>query len=533
MKKTIWKQVFLAVILFPYASPAEDLCARPVMTAAGMVRGMSETETTACAYKGIPFAAPPTGALRWRPPRPPVQISGVLDAQEFGAQCSQTSPVPIGKGPSGSEDCLFLNVWRPAKEGVFPVMVWIHGGGFSRGSASTPMYWGDRLAAGGNLVVVTFNYRLGAFGFLAHPELSELDEHGSSGNYGFLDQVEALRWIRDNIAEFGGDPENVTIFGESAGGRSVCFHLASPLSKGLFQKAILESGSCDTINTMEEGFESAGKIAAAMGCPEEDQLECLLGKSSEEIAAVSGEFSMSLDEVLLLDRTQRTWLPHIDGWAFKEVPIDSLRSGNYNQVPLMAGSTKDEFKLFFAAKPGFRSKSKSGILKMVAQTLPEPLLPVFERLYPFDMYKKPADAYIDAKGDVFMGCNTFEAVEASARYQPTYYYRFDYDDHRLPGYLGAAHGAEIPFIFNGLDRPVFKSLYSRSHRRKARPMVETMMTYWANFAHHGQPGEAGSVSWPLYNNEERLRIYLDQPVTVAPADNVEKCEFWKEQGIVK
>ena len=205
-------------------------CDNPVATKSGQVRGAADGEGAACAWKGIPFAAPPVGELRWRAPQPAPAWDGIREAREFGPACPQAyfwkwvHSMPVGM----SEDCLSLNVWRPRKEGKFPVMVWFHGGMYVFGGSATPLYYGDRLAAEGKVIVVTVNYRLGALGFLYHDGLAREDPHGSSGNYGTLDQIAALKWVRENISSFGGDPEKVTIFGESAGGWSVCTLLAFP-----------------------------------------------------------------------------------------------------------------------------------------------------------------------------------------------------------------------------------------------------------------------------------------------------------------
>ena len=198
----------------------------------------------------------------------------------------------------------------------------------------------------------------------------------------------------------------------------------------------------------------------------------------------------------------------------------------------MAGTTRDESKLFYAGIPGFRYYGKTKIIELVIKSLGESLLSAFEKLYPFDSYKKPADAFIDAKDDTYFGCNGLEAVEASSRRQPTYYYRFDYADHRVPDFIGAAHGTEIPLVFGNLDSS-FRAFYSGGQRKKAKPLVDAMMSYWARFAKNGDPNMEGLMVWPKYDTTERRRMYLDLPIIVRPADNLEKCAFWKEQGIIQ
>lgn len=411
-------------------------------------------------------------------------------------------------------------------------MVWIHGGGLIFGSGSEIAYRGDRLVSQRDVVYVSFNYRLGVFSFLAHRGLAAEDPHGSSGNYGLLDQIAALKWVKHNIAAFGGDPDNITIFGESGGGRSVCYLLASPLAAGLFDRAIMQSGGCDTTNKMDEGFAAGDEFAERLGCSGDKAIACLRSKSEDEVLAAMGSgFPESED---LLDYTASIDFPwaaaHEDGWALKETPIKSLKSGEYNQVPFMVGSTRDEGKLFplMDGKYFYRLTRKSKVKAWVKEHFGE-LTPVFEKLYPYEKYHRAADAVIAAATDARAGCNGFEAAQASSLHQPTYYYRFDYDDSRLPNYLGAAHALEIPFIFNALDRPYYKYLYSRRQRERARPLIDAIMSYWTNFAKTGNPNGGGLMEWPGYEAEKKQRMFLDLPQYVEPTDNVEKCEFWRIQ----
>jgi len=244
-RKLLFVISLIAVLASVASAAAGDLCSEPVPTQSGLVQGHSIADTATCAWLGVPYVAPPVGELRWKAPQPMPAWTGVREAVSYGDRCMQKPWLGIKKAhheKGMSEDCLYLNIWAPQKSGKFPVMFWIHGGGFNFGSGSG--YPGDRLAAFGDVLVVTINYRLSVFGFLASPELRGEDPNASTGSYGSLDQVAALRWVHDNIAKFGGDPGNVTIFGESAGGWAICHLLASPLAAGLFQRAILESGNC-------------------------------------------------------------------------------------------------------------------------------------------------------------------------------------------------------------------------------------------------------------------------------------------------
>jgi len=527
--------LLLSIIYFmssrqPVMTWEHGICRAPVQTAEGPVTGTGEDGPNVCAYKGIPYAAPPVGDLRWRPPESAPKRSGVFQAVAYGPECNQTGMVPSyangGYKPERSEDCLFINIWKPKKDGTFPVMVWVHGGGLMYGSGSEPMYRGDRPAAQKDVVVVSFNYRLGALGFLAHRDLSNEDLYSSSGNYGLLDQITALAWVKRNIKAFGGDPNNMTIFGESAGGWSVCNLMASPLAEGLFDKAIIQSGGCDTTNTMEQGFANGDKFAQQLGCSGKNALGCMRSKSADEIIGAMDEKD---NEVLHGFKIwDHVWAPHEDGWVLRETPINALQSGRYNQVPLMVGSNRDEEKLFAALSSlTHRMTRNSKVKASIRSYLGDELTPTFEKLYPYDKYRRAIDVYLDARGDISLGCKCFDAARASTMHRPTYYYRFDYDDHRLPNLYGAAHALEISYIFDALDRPYFNMLYSGRLRKKARPLIDAMMSYWSNFAKNGDPNGAGLMEWPKYDREKKMRMYLDLPQHVEPTDNVEKCDFWK------
>lgn len=534
MKKSIGLFITALVVVaaFAAAAPAEDLCRAPVATAEGPVIGTADDGPNVCAYKGIPYAAAPVGDLRWKPPAPAAKRDKPLEAASFSPECKQLPMAPsyvMGDyKPTRSEDCLYANVWRPKKEGKFPVMVWIHGGGLTSGAGSEPMYRGDRISAAKDVILVTFNYRLNAFGFLAHPGLTKEDEHSSSGNYGLLDQIAALTWVQNNIEAFGGDANNVTIFGESAGGWSVCNLMGSPLAANLFDKAILQSGGCDTITPMEEGFEWGVSFAKKLGCSGDNALECMRAKQPDQIVAALDERG-DVDNAVEIKHWEHHWTPHTDGWAMLGNPIDQLRTGKYNQVPLMIGTNRDEVKLFAVGyKKTYRWTTASRVRKAIVNSLGPELAAKFEKLYPPDKYSRPVEALVDAKGDIGLGCKCFAAAEASSAYQPTYYYRFDYDEHRFNNVLGAAHALEIPLIFDTLDRPYVKLLYAKSDKEAVQPLISSMMSYWTNFAKTGDPNGAGLTEWPKYNVEKKMRMYLDLPQRVERADNVDKCEFWNE-----
>ncbi len=504
-------------------------CTDPVETSSGLVRGTSDTETGTCVWRGIPYAAPPVGELRWKSPQPHPFWSGVRDATEFGARCMQkdvkgamklVTPDPSGKM---SEDCLFMNIWRPAKSGRFPVMVWIHGGGYLWGTANTEFYWGDRLAEAGDVVVVTFNYRLDIFGFFAHPALMDEDPNGATGGQGSLDQVAAIKWVHENIEAFGGDPDNLTIFGESAGGYSICTMIATPLTEGLFHKAIMQSGGCDSSRSLEAGYKSAREAASKLGC-DPDDLDCLRDLPAEKVL-FEGTKRM----------TEQDAKPHHDGYLLTDTPINMIRSGNYNHVPFMAGYNRDEAAAIWRYLPEYwftrPAKYKSELVDMGFDESDADRL---VELYPLGEFNnKPARAYGRMFGtDTAFGCPSYQALSATARQQEgIYFYRFDFQGFTFSGLAGAAHGMEIPFVFNSMDRAPTNLLYNRRNIKKARELSGIIQGYWLNFAKTGNPNGPGLPAWPQFKTDSQTVQVLDLDTRSEPATVIkERYEYWQELG---
>ncbi len=531
--KLIRLTVIMVTLLAAMPLAAADICTEQVPTQQGPVIGLATADGQVCEYRGIPYAKPPVGELRWQNPIPAQERSSVLTADSFSPVCVQsednTFKMPGEKKDVISEDCLYLNIWRPAKSGTFPVMVWIHGGSLLSGAGSLGIYRGDNIASRSDVILVSINYRLGALGFMAHPDLALEDPNDSTGNYGLLDQVAALRWVNDNIAGFGGDPGNITIFGESAGGWSVCNLLAAPPAAGLFDKAIIQSGGCDTTLDIEQGYQDSRELVELAGCQGDDPLGCMRLKSPDEILKAMGGFGKN--NVLSPESFKFRWVPHHDGYALEQAPIHALRSGKFNQVPLMVGANRDEIKLFTVVLPGVRLAPKHLVRLFYKNMLDKQSLPELEALYPYRDYRRPADAAIDAFGDMALGCKCFDAANAVAGKQPVYYYRFDYDKHLGPHVAGAAHAIEIPFIFSSLDRPPVNLFFSRGQTKKAQVLSDQVMSYWTNFAKTADPNGPGLVEWPEYDKNTKMKIYLDRPVTTRATDNVQKCEFWSEQGL--
>jgi para-nitrobenzyl esterase len=507
---------------------ADDLCTEPVKTEAGLVRGMADEATKTCSWKGIPFAAPPVGELRWAPPEPHPGWEGLRETTEFGAMCMQkmASAEKLVHKTGMSEDCLFLNIWRPKKPGKFPVMLWIHGGGYTIGTASTGMYWGDRLAEAGDVVVVSTHYRLNVFGFFAHPALREEDANGSTGSQGSLDQVAAIRWVHDNIAEFGGDPENITVFGESAGGFSVCTMIATPLNQGMFHKAILQSGGCESSQDLEDGYEFAKGVSESLGC-DPDDIQCLRELPAKKILK-KGAVGMG----------QMKLVPHHDGYLLSDTPLEMIRAGNYNRVIFMAGSNRDEFgkamklypRFYFTKPKDYKKRLDQGYSGGFARfELSEEETERLVELYPLEEFNnRPVEAYGRMFGvDAALACPTYLGLLAAAEQQPdTYYYRFDYDDMKFGKYTGAAHAMEIPFIFDAFDRMPTNIFYNDKNIDQAKELLRIIQGYWINFAKTGDPNGPGLPQWPIFRPGEQNVQVLDNNVRTETADIIERCSFW-------
>ncbi|GHB50611.1 carboxylic ester hydrolase [Streptomyces cirratus] len=440
-------------------APHED---RPVVaTDRGPVRGTAHG--TYRTFEGIPYAAPPTGPLRWRLPKPASRWTGVRDAGAPGARCVQLPGVGPG-GPTGSEDCLYLNVTTPASDGRGrPVMVWFHGGAFVNGAAD--FYRPDGLAVQGGAVVVTVNYRLGIFGLFGHPAL------GGAPDFAIADQQAALRWVRSNAARFGGDPSNVTLFGESAGGLSICAHLTSPASGGLFQRAILQSGSCSTTMPPRSLAPTLGRYepfvpeqrtvadgvttAAALGCDRPEPgavLDCLRGKDVTALA--TPELMQRFSFVSYGDGNR-------DGNGNRvpllpEEPRRALEGGRFHRVPVIEGANRDEMRIFLAqGLAAFPIPDAGAYRARLEQSFGSAAVPAIEARYPVAAYPTPALAFATVLSDTSFVCPALRDGQAMARYAPVYAYRFSDRDApnftglpEVPGFpYGASHGFELPYLF--------------------------------------------------------------------------------------
>jgi para-nitrobenzyl esterase len=469
-----------------------------VRTDAGSVEGSTSADGKVQIFKGIPYAAPPVGALRWKEPQPVPAWQGVRKTTEFGARCMQGNVFGdmVFRDAAPSEDCLYLNVWTPktSADAKLPVMVWIYGGGFQAGATSEPRQDGEHLAHKG-VVVVSMNYRLGIFGFFSHPELTKESPHHASGNYGLLDQAAALQWVRKNITAFGGDPENVTIFGESAGSFSVSALMASPVSKGLIHRAIGESGAFFgrtlPAKPLSESEQDGAKFAASTGA---DSLEKLRAMTSQETLDAASK-----------DKNAFRFGPIVDGYFFPESPAEIYAKGNQAHIALLAGWNHDEgnYHIFFGADPA----TKENYSKKINQTFGDKATEV-AKLFPAEtdeQAKTSADLLATAN---FIGYGTWKWIELQAKLDAAPVYRYEFDD--APPLAASApatadpprayHSAEIEFVFGMLDS---KKL---PWRPEDYQLSDQMGSYWTNFAKTGNPNGAGLPQWPQYGAKDGYEV---------------------------
>jgi len=493
----------------PKADPAV------VATDGGAVRGAISSGIRA--FRGIPYAAPPVGALRWRPPQPHARWTGVRTATQFGSPCPQ-SLGPFGV-PSTDEDCLFLNVYTPANAtpaSRLPVMFWIHGGSLITGEGTD--YDPTALVKRG-VVAVTINYRLGLLGFLAHPALSAESSAHDSGDYGLMDQQFALGWVKRNIARFGGSPAKVTIFGESAGGLSVRSMLVSPGAKGLFQRAIVESGAyAESVPTLAQAEAAGGALAATMGC-------------GDQTAACLRALPVT---TVLAAETQLTQLPNL-GSVLPQQYAAAFRTGDFNRVPVLSGTNHDEWMLFVdllksqLGNPVTAANYQAQIASDLELPSTAAAAPI-AAAYPVGAYPTPYNALGAVGTDAIFACNARQDVQSLSQYVPTYQYEFNdpsppmiFPLPPVPYALGAYHASEIQYLF-----PRSGSSLDAAQQKLAADMEG----YWTNFAKTGDPNGSGLPAWPKYTAAADQAQSLVEP---APAPEstfaaAHKCAFWSAIG---
>ena len=481
---------FFAATIVAVSSPENTPSSfAQVKTAQGILAGVREGGVWS--FKGIPYAQAPVGDLRWREPQAPKEWTGVRRADRFGPRPMQPTlwSDMIFRSTTMSEDCLYLNIWTGAAspEDRRPVLVYFHGGGLVAGDGSEPRYDGTNTAKKG-IVVVTINYRLGIFGFFSHPELTSESPHHASGNYGFLDQNAALRWVRDNIAAFGGDPRHVTIGGQSAGASSTCAQMASPLSRGLFVAAIGESGSTLGSNnlTLAEADQAGVKFAEAVGA---DSLAALRRLTGEQLLEVSQKKQFARGVT-------------IDGYFLPDSPLEIYFTGRQADVPLLAGWNSAEvgYGDVLEKTPPTVENFQRALIRLYGRKAD-----AMAKLYPASTPAEVAQAATDLAGDRFCGYRTWKWIDTHAKSggKPVYRYLFaqppppakktgNVDDHAAqPAPLGAPHSSELPYVFGNLDL-ITGTTWTDADRKTSAAMQD----YFANFIKTGNPNGAGLPHWP-------------------------------------
>ncbi len=489
-----------------------------VETSSGKIEGLQGEGL--CVFKGIPFASPPVGRLRFQAPRKPEPWEGVRDATKYGPSAPQDTMVGMEVGPQ-NEDCLYLNVWTPAADGQKrPVMVWIHGGGFMGGSGSQEMYEASNLARNGNCVVVTTNYRIGALGFMFLADVMGKD-FPCTANAGLLDQIAALQWVKENISRFGGDPSNVTIFGESAGGMSVSTLLGTPAARGLFHKAIPQSGAthhacirADAHRVSERFLEEAG-----IRPDQPEKLYELTGEDFRKIQRRCVGITINQNVKDRLPLGGMVFVPCVDGTVLPDQPLDAIRNGLSAEVPVMTGTNLDEWMFFIQFTEMTKKKmDEEGLLKVVqkrSQGTPELAKKIVAAYRKSRPEAKPVDIYCAFESDRIFRIPALRLVEGHAKHQKdTYLYLFTWASPMMNGALKSCHALEIPFVFGNTDGGFGRMFTGGGDSTKA--LSASMQKVWVEFARTGRPGVPGwlpydPVRCPVweFNGTERL---LENPM---------------------
>ena len=475
-----------------------------VMTDGGALAGVPSGGSTV--YRGIPFAASTAGALRWRPPAPPAPWSGVRDATAPGPACAQLDD---GGFPTGSEECLFLNVWAPAPPppAPLPVLFFVHGGGNAVGDASDAYYDGTLFAETGRAVVVTANYRLSSFGWLAQPFLASETKRGVSGNYGVLDLLAALRWVKRNVAAFGGDPSRVAVFGESAGGVNVCTLFSSPLARGLFERALVESGGCAQ-RPLADFVAFGDTVTQKAGCAaSSDPAACLR-------ALTPAQLLLALPPVVsVASSSGQLWGPAVDGFVLRDSPEAAMAKGEQNRVPFAIGANADETA---QAVPAVGSEAEYRALVTAQFGL---LAPLVLARYPASAFATPRKALVAVTTDSRFVCPSRRFARAAAKGgSPVFRYFFSYPASRL---YGAVHGVELPFVFGS-----FGAIAGYTPDATAMALSGAMNAAWARFAATGDPNGPGLTPWPAYDAVPDRTLVWNAPPTAADGIRTAECDFW-------
>jgi len=511
-----------------------------VETSKGKLEGTEKGDV--CVFRGIPFARPPVGELRFRAPRPLDSWSGVRDTTSVGPRAMQVPNRAFEalfgrppKQPPIDEDCLNLNVWTPGLEGgPRPVMVWIHGGGFTIGAGSEPLYNGGLLASRGDVVVVTINYRLGAFGFLYMPDFADREGKPCT-NFGMLDQVAALEWVRDEIAAFGGDPGNVTLFGESAGAMSIGALMASPRASGLFRRAILQSGAAHNALSIDQAQANTAAFAEALGLEELTAARLRIIPAEDILRAQSSMEASDRESTREGQAMGLRFQPVIDGYFLREKPIDAIRAGLSKDVSLLIGTTAEEWKLFAAMWPALAKISEDEAARRIGWLISSDgdagrgraMLQAYRdaRKARGEMTER-FELFVAVQTDYMFRIPADRLAESQATHLPQVFaYRFDWRSPIADGALGACHALDLPFVF-GTHRlvPAFVG-----EGPDADALATTVSDAWVAFARTGNPS-TDALHWPAFDAESRKTMILDRECRVEERPREAERRCW--DGII-
>lgn len=485
-------------------------------------------------YLGVPYARAPVGPLRWRPPEPPEPWSGIRPATEPGPIAPQPPPVPgmsvPGDPAEQAEDCLSLNLWTPGLDDRRrPVMVWVHGGAFTGGTGASLLYRGDLLAAEQDVVVVTCNYRLGALGFLSHPALAV--PGGPSGNWGLLDQVAVLEWVRDHVVAFGGDPANVTVFGESAGSMSVAALLAMPGARGLFHRAVLQSGP-PYVQTAHGAAAVAGDVARLLGLRVVDR-EALEGVPAADLVAAVAQLQ---DRPPSPGRLPLVLPPVVDGASLPAEPGSAVAAGRAAGVSLLVGTTRDELSFFALADPAQAKMTDDGLRRVLAQLAPgvppDTVVGAYRRARQGrGEPTSPTHLWIAAGTDLVFRWPSLRLAATHARHQPgIYVYLFTWETPAFGGRLGSCHGLDIPFVFGTVRHRAVAQFSGGGPEAEA--LSADMRAAWAAFARRGDPSHDGLGSWPAWDPLGQATMVLGARRGVEDAPRSEELAVWGEMALL-
>ena len=503
-------------------TPSAPTAASPglVATNCGSYQGSAQGATYA--FLGIRYAAAPTGSRRWQAPQPPACATSVQQASTFGSKCPQLDTST--NSFVGDEDCLTLNIWSPAaavgnSSARRPVFFFIHGGGNSLGSSSetllagVPTYRGDRLAASANALVITANYRIGPLGFLAHPSLDAETAQSTSGNYGILDLIAALRWVRETIANFGGDPTRIMVFGQSAGGQNTCMLLASPLAAGLFQEAAILSGGCPSRSRAQIDTATQSLISKAGCAGNPNVLSCLRGKTPEELLRAD-------PPVVQVSGSQTPWQPHVDRYVLPDAPIATFNAGGQNRVPVIVMTTADE-----TSRDISPSLTESQMVATV-NTQFGALAPQVLAQYPLSQFGSPWKTYTQITTDAKFVCpaRAFSRALARSQQEPIFRALFaeTIDAPNLINF-GAFHGAEILFVFDNLDVGGYQASAAELALRNS------IQAYFRDFATGREPNSSSQVAWTPYNiTQDNYLVLEGGNVRMQLGLRTARCDFWEQ-----